>query len=59
MKRLIALLSALLPLLGCHTYAETSLDGLSTGLQARVRLDEEGFGRVLNPRIFRATDRDR
>lgn len=38
----------LIPLLGCYTYAETSLDALSPGLQARVRLDEEGFGRVLN-----------
>jgi hypothetical protein len=33
---------------GCYTYAETSVSELSPGLQARVRLDEDGFGRVVN-----------
>jgi hypothetical protein len=35
-------------LCGCYTYAETSLSSLSPGLQARVTLDEDGFGRVVN-----------
>jgi hypothetical protein len=33
---------------GCYTYAETSLSALSPGIQARVRLTEDGFGRVVN-----------
>jgi hypothetical protein len=33
---------------GCFTYAETSISELSPGLQARVRLTEDGFGRVVN-----------
>jgi hypothetical protein len=33
---------------GCYTYAETSLTELSPGLHARVTLDEDGFGRVVN-----------
>lgn len=44
-------LAALLPLTGCYTYATTSLDSLAPGLQARVRLDEDGFGRVLNQAV--------
>jgi hypothetical protein len=50
-----ALLSRILPtviglfcLSGCYTYAETSLSSLTPGLQARVRLTEDGFGRVVN-----------
>ena len=35
-------------LTGCYTYADTSLDALSPGLQTRLRLDEDGFGRVVN-----------
>jgi hypothetical protein len=33
---------------GCYTYAESSLATLSPGLQARVTLTEDGFGRVVN-----------
>ena len=44
-------LLALLPVTGCYTYAVTSLEELSPGLQARVRLDDEGFGRVLNQAV--------
>ena len=33
---------------GCYTYAETSLSSLTPGLQARVQLTEDGFGRVVN-----------
>jgi hypothetical protein len=39
---------ALLALTGCYTYAESSLASLSPGLQARVTLTEDGFGRVVN-----------
>jgi hypothetical protein len=35
-------------LCGCYTYSETSLSALSPGIQARVTLDEDGFGRVVN-----------
>jgi hypothetical protein len=43
------LLLALTPLFaGCYTYAETSLSSLSPGIQARVQLTEDGFGRVMN-----------
>ena len=42
-------LALMLPLLGgCYTYAETSLETLSPGLQTRVVLDDDGFGRVVN-----------
>jgi hypothetical protein len=38
-----------MPLLGgCYTYAQSSLSSLSPGLQARVTLTEDGFGRVVN-----------
>ena len=33
---------------GCYTYAETPLSSLSPGLQARVSLTEDGFGRIVN-----------
>lgn len=39
---------ATFPLAACYTYTATPVEGLSPGLQARVRLDEDGFGRVLN-----------
>jgi hypothetical protein len=35
-------------LMGCYTYTETSLETLSPGIQTRVQLDEDGFGRVVN-----------
>lgn len=41
-------LVALLPLVGCYTYAGVALDSASPGTQARLRLDEEGFVRVAN-----------
>jgi hypothetical protein len=44
-----AFLVASVPLLAaCYTYTETSIETLSPGIQTRVRLDEEGFGRVVN-----------
>jgi hypothetical protein len=39
---------AVLPLTACYTYSQTPLTSLSSGTQARVRLDEDGFGRVVN-----------
>jgi hypothetical protein len=46
-RSLIAI--AALPLLaGCYTYSQTPLTSLTPGVQARVRLDEDGFGRVVN-----------
>jgi hypothetical protein len=45
--RLLVAIAAL-PLAGCYTYSQTSLESLSTGVQTRVRLDEDGFGRVVN-----------
>lgn len=47
-KILPALTAGLLLLGGCYTYAETSVSSLSPGIQARVRLDEDGFGRLVN-----------
>lgn len=43
----VALL-AVLPMTGCYTYREASLASLSPGAQARLRLDQDGFGRVAN-----------
>ena len=39
---------AVLPLTACYTYSQAPLTSLSSGIQARVRLDEDGFGRVVN-----------
>jgi hypothetical protein len=47
-KVLAAPAAAVLLLGGCYTYSETSLASLSPGLQARVTLDEDGFGRLVN-----------
>jgi len=33
---------------GCYTYSVAPLESLAPGLQARVRLDEDGFGQILN-----------
>lgn len=41
-------LFVLLPLGGCFTYAEAPLEAASPGTQTRLRLDEEGFGRLVN-----------
>lgn len=41
-------LVALLPAAGCYTYAGTTLESASLGTQARLRLDDDGFGRVVN-----------
>jgi hypothetical protein len=35
-------------LTGCYTYAETSIETLAPGIQTRVQLDADGFGRVVN-----------
>ena len=43
-----AALVALLPLAGCFTYNATTLESTSPGTQARIRLDDDGFGRVVN-----------
>jgi len=42
------LLIALLPLMGCYTYAETSMESLTSGTRVRLLLDQDGFGRVVN-----------
>ena len=44
----VAVLALGAPLAGCYTYSETALTSLSPGIQARVRLDEDGFGRLVN-----------
>ena len=41
-------LFVLLPLGGCFTYAEAPLEAASPGTQTRLRLDEDGFGRLVN-----------
>ena len=39
---------ALLTMSGCYTYALVPTSSLSPGVQARLRLDQDGFGRVVN-----------
>ena len=39
---------AMLPLAGCYTWVAASPDSLIPGTQARVRLTQDGFGRVVN-----------
>ena len=41
-------LGALLPLVGCFTYIDSTLEETAPGTQARLRLDDDGFGRVVN-----------
>jgi hypothetical protein len=41
-------LAALLPLAGCFTYIDSTLAETVPGTQARIRLDDDGFGRVVN-----------
>lgn len=41
-------LVALLTTSGCYTYAPVPMSALSPGVQARLRLDQDGFGRVVN-----------
>ena len=41
-------LVAILPLGGCFTYAAVPMEAASSGLQARLRLDDDGFVRVAN-----------
>jgi hypothetical protein len=53
------LLLPLLPLAGCYTYASAPLDTLSPGLQTRIRLDDDGFGRVLNEAVVNGVPPDR
>jgi hypothetical protein len=48
-----------LPLAGCYTYATAPFDTLAPGLQTRVRLDEDGFGRVLNQAVMNGVPADR
>lgn len=40
--------AALLTTSGCYTYAPVPMSSLSPGVQARLRLNQEGFGRVVN-----------
>ena len=44
----VAAFMALLPLAACYTWIDASPDALVPGVQARVRLTEDGFGRVVN-----------
>ena len=44
----LAMLFALLPLGGCYTYAAAPVDTAVAGTQARIRLDQDGFGRLAN-----------
>ncbi len=41
-------LFVLLPLSGCFTYADAPLEAASPGTQTRLRLNEDGFGRLVN-----------
>jgi len=41
-------LFVLLPLSGCFTYTEAPLEAASPGTQTRLRLNEDGFGRLVN-----------
>lgn len=41
-------LAALLTMGGCYTYAPMPMASLSPGVQARLRLNPEGFGQVVN-----------
>lgn len=43
-----ALLVASVTMSGCYTYASVPMTSLSPGVQARLRLDQDGFGRVVN-----------
>ena len=45
---MLAALVALLPLGGCYTYAAAPMETAVAGTQARLRLDQDGFGRVAN-----------
>ncbi|SVD70933.1 uncharacterized protein METZ01_LOCUS423787, partial [marine metagenome] len=38
----------LLSLAGCYNYSEAVLESVSPGTPVRVRLTEDGFGRVVN-----------
>jgi hypothetical protein len=42
------LLVASITMSGCYTYALVPASSLSLGVQARLRLDQDGFGRVVN-----------
>jgi hypothetical protein len=44
----VGALSALLPLVGCFTYIDSTLGEATPGTQARIRLDDDSFGRVVN-----------
>ena len=41
-------LVALVTTAGCYTYAPVPMESLLPGVQARLRLDQQGFGRVVN-----------
>jgi len=41
-------LVALLTMSGCYTYSPVPMTDLSPGVQARLRLNQDGFGRVVN-----------
>jgi len=44
----LATLVVLMPLTACYAYLDSPIETLTPGTNARVRLDEESFGRVLN-----------
>ncbi len=44
----LAAFVALLPLGGCYTYAVAPMETATAGTQARLRLDDDGFGRLAN-----------
>jgi len=44
----LLLLLVFAPLTGCYAYVEAETESLSPGVNARIRLDEESFGRVVN-----------
>jgi len=50
--------AGLLLLPGCYAYQEVPPPSLATGVQARVRLDPEAFGRVLNEAAMNQVPQD-
>jgi hypothetical protein len=44
----LLLLLIFLPLTACMAYVDSSIEALTPGTNARIRLDEDSFGRVVN-----------
>ena len=44
----LLLLLVFAPLAGCYAYVDAETESLSPGVNVRIRLDEESFGRVVN-----------